>query len=95
MSYWAELDPSNKVIRVLAGDNNEPDEGESFMNSLGGTWVKTSFNSSIRKNYAGIGFSYDLTRDAFIPPKCHDLAILDEATCRWTCEDSFHEATFI
>ena len=42
MSHWAEIDSNNIVLRVLVGDNNEPDEGEAFMNSLGGTWVKTS-----------------------------------------------------
>ena len=83
MSYWAEIDNNNKVIRVLVGDNNQPDEGEAFMNSLGGTWIKTSYNGNIRKNYAGIGFSYDAVRDAFIAPKPFNSWILDEATCRW------------
>ena len=95
MSHWAEIDSNNKVIRVLVGDNNALDEGQSFMESLGGTWVKTSYNAKIRKNFAGIGFSYDETRDAFIPAKCHELAILDEETCLWTCEDIAHEATII
>jgi len=95
MSHWAELDENNKVIRVLVGDNNEPDEGESFMNSLGGTWVKTSYNATIRKNYAGIGFTYDKTLDAFIPPKCHDEAILSEITCRWDCSNGEHQTALI
>jgi hypothetical protein len=69
MSHWAEIDENNKVIRVLVGDNNEPDEGESFMNSLGGTWVKTSYNSNIRGVYAGIGFTYNETEDIFITPQ--------------------------
>jgi hypothetical protein len=90
MSHWAEIDDSNIVLRVLVGNNNEADEGEAFMNSLGGTWVKTSYNGNIRKNYAGIGYAYDSGRDAFIPPKCHDVAVLDEATCQWTCEDASH-----
>lgn len=90
MSHWAELDQDNKVIRVLVGDNNEPDEGEAFMNSLGGVWVKTSYNATIRKNYAGIGFTYDETLDAFIAPKCHDEAILDEKTAQWICGNEAH-----
>jgi len=90
MSHWAEIDDSNIVLRVLVGNNNEADEGEAFMNSLGGTWVKTSYNGNIRKNYAGIGYTYDSGRDAFIPPKCHDIAVLDETTCQWTCEDASH-----
>jgi hypothetical protein len=80
-------------LRVLVGDNNEPDEGEAFMNSLGGTWVKTSYNANIRKNYAGIGYSYDAGRDAFIAPKpeCHPEAItFDEETCTWSCPDATH-----
>ena len=91
MSHWAEIDNSNKVIRVLVGDNNEPDEGEAFINSLGGTWVKTSINANIRKNFAGIGFSYDQDLDAFIPSKCHSSATLDESTCRWVCNDINHQ----
>jgi hypothetical protein len=90
MSHWAEIDESNTVLRVLVGNNNEADEGEAFMNSLGGTWVKTSYNGNIRKNFAGIGYTYDSTRDAFIPPACHEIAVLDEETCTWTCEDPTH-----
>jgi hypothetical protein len=91
MSHWAELDSDNKVIRVTVGDNNESDEGYQWLlDNLGGNWVKTSYNGNIRKNYAGIGYTYDETRDAFIAPKCHDVAILDEATCIWTCEDASH-----
>ena len=44
MSHWAEIDENNIVLRVLVGNNSEPDEGEAFMNLLGGTWVKTSYN---------------------------------------------------
>jgi hypothetical protein len=83
MSHWAEIDNNNVVLRVLVGDNGAPDEGESFMKSLGGTWVKTSYNGNIRKNYAGIGYTYDATRDAFIAPKPFDSWVLDEETCRW------------
>jgi hypothetical protein len=83
MSHWAEINDSNIVLRVLVGDNNAPDEGQSFMESLGGTWIKTSYNGNIRKNYAGIGFTYDATRDAFIAPKPFNSWVLDEATCRW------------
>jgi len=83
MSHWAEIDENNIVTRVLVGNNSEPDEGEAFMNSLGGTWVKTSYNGTIKKNYAGIGYSYDSSRDAFIAPKPFDSWELDEDTCRW------------
>lgn len=58
--------------------------------NLSGTWVQTSFNGNIRFNYAGIGYSYDAVRDAFIPPKCHDEATLNEDTCRWNCTNAEH-----
>jgi hypothetical protein len=96
MSHWAEIDSNNIVLRVLVGDNNDPagDEGYQWLlDNLGGTWVKTSYNANIRKNYAGIGYSYDAGRDAFIPPKpeCHpDAIIFDEQTCTWSCPDATH-----
>jgi len=98
MSHWAELDKDNKVIRVTVGDNKEPDEGYQWLiDNLGGTWVKTSYNGTIRKNFAGIGFTYDEGRDAFIPPKsnCHDDEILDELTCLWVCNNSEHPTEII
>lgn len=91
MSHWAEINEDNKVIRVLVGDNEASDEGESFMKSLGGTWVKTSFNGTIRKNFASIGYSYDLKLDAFIPPKCHTEATLNKTTCLWNCTNAEHK----
>jgi hypothetical protein len=83
VSHWAEIDNTNTVIRVLVGDNNMPDEGEFLMNSLGGTWVKTSYNGNIRKNFAGVGYTYDETRDAFIAPEPDNQIGFDEETCRW------------
>ena len=92
MSHWAELDANNIVLRVTVGDNNEPDEGYQWLlDNLGGTWVQTSYNKRIRKNFAGIGFTYDEVRDAFIPPKCHEIAQLDETTCLWECLDVSHK----
>lgn len=93
MSHWAELDERNIVIRVLVGDNNDSNGDEGYrwlIDNLGGNWVKTSYNGKIRFNYAGIGYSYDENLDAFIPPKCHDIAILDESVCLWICEDLSH-----
>jgi hypothetical protein len=83
VSHWAEIDNTNTVIRVLVGDNNLPDEGEAFMNSLGGTWIKTSYNGTIRKNFAGAGYTYDETRDAFIAPEPDNQIGFDEETCQW------------
>ena len=91
MSHFAELDSENKVIRVLVGDNSMSNEGlDWIIDNLGGTWIQTSYNSNIRFNYAGIGYTYDEGRDAFIAPKCHDEAVLDEASCRWDCENADH-----
>ena len=83
MAHWAEIDANNIVIRVLVGDNNASDEGQSFMELLGGTWIKTSYNNNIRFNYAGIGMTYDKVRDAFIAPEPEGNIGFDEATCRW------------
>jgi len=70
MAHWAELDNDNIVIRVTVGDNNEPDEGYQWLlDNLGGRWIKTSYNATIRGKFAGIGDSYDELLDAFIPPK--------------------------
>ena len=95
MSHWAEINEQNIVLRVTVGDNNDPagDEGYQWLiDNLGGTWIKTSYNSNIRKNYAGVGYTYDATRDAFIAPKpnCHSEVVLDETTCRWTCSNAEH-----
>jgi hypothetical protein len=81
MSHWAEIDNDNKVIRVLVGDNNDPngDEGYQWLiDNLGGTWVKTSYNSNIRKQYAGIGFTYDAINDLFIAPQPYPSWSLDQ-----------------
>jgi len=86
MAHWAEIDKDNVVLRVLVGDNNDSagDEGHQWLiDNLGGTWIKTSYNGTIRKNFAGIGFSYDEKRDAFIPPKLFPSWILNEETCQW------------
>jgi hypothetical protein len=82
MSHWAQIDDNNIVTQVLVGPNYG-DEGEAFFNALGGTWVKTSYNGNIRKNYAGIGYTYDADRDAFIAPKPFNSWLLDEDTCQW------------
>jgi hypothetical protein len=72
VSHWAEIDNDNKVIRVLVGDNNDPagDEGYQWLvDNLGGTWIKTSYNSKIRGTYAGIGYTYNPDEDIFVTPQ--------------------------
>jgi hypothetical protein len=90
MSHFAELNAENKVIRVLVGDNNDPagDEGYQWLlDNFGGTWVKTSYNGNIRFNYAGIGYTYDEGRDAFIAPEPEGNLGFDETTCQWIMPD--------
>jgi hypothetical protein len=91
MAHVAKLDENNIVTEVIVVSNDyEPNVAQFAIDLFGGTWVQTSYNGNIRKNYAGIGYSYDQTRDAFIPPKCHEEAVLDEATCLWTCTNPTH-----
>jgi hypothetical protein len=94
MAHFAEIDPNGgTVLRVLVVPNEEEHRGQDFLANelgLGGVWIQTSYNNNIRYNYAGIGFTYDATRDAFIAPKCHDEATLDEATCQWNCSNEDH-----
>ncbi len=84
MSHFAELDENNIVLRVLVGDNNLPNEGyDWFVENLGGTWVQTSYNGTIRKNFAGIGYRYDEELDAFIAPKPFESWTLNRQTANW------------
>ncbi len=86
MAHWAEIDENNIVIRVTVGDNDDPngDEGYQWLiDNLGGAWIKTSYNGTIRKNFAGIGYAYDEALDAFIPPQPFASWLLDEVTCQW------------
>lgn len=90
MGHWAKIDDNNKVTQVIVAD----DYKEHWLTiNLGGTWKRTSYNTRggqhlldgepFRKNYAGIGYTYDEKRDAFIPPKPFDSWILNEETCLW------------
>lgn len=88
MAHYVELDGDNKVLRVVVVNNDyEPTEadGIAWCHGFfgGGTWKKTSYNATIRKNYAGVGFTYDASRDAFIPPQPHPTWVLNEETCNW------------
>jgi len=94
MAHFAQLDENNVVTQVIVVHNNDctldgvENEivGVLFCKSLFGTetkWKQTSYNGTIRKNYAGIGFAYDAERDAFIPPKPFASWVLKEDTCLW------------
>jgi hypothetical protein len=84
------------VTEVITGiDETETIEGldtETWYGNFRGQLCKrTSYNNNIRFNYAAIGNAYDEVRDAFIAPKCHDEAELDETTCRWSCVNDEHD----
>ena len=88
MAHYAFLNENNFVTQVIAGiDETELIEGLSpeiwYSNFTNQTCIRTSYNGNIRKNFAGIGYSYDLDLDAFIPPKPFNSWILDEETCKW------------
>jgi hypothetical protein len=93
MAHFAELGEDNVVLRVIvvADRDTQDDTGQEVesigaqfcRNLLGGTWKKTSYNGNIRKNYAGVGYTYDSQRDAFIPPRPFASWQLNEDTCRW------------
>ena len=90
MAHFAELNDNNIVIRVLVTDNDFPNEGYDWLvETFGGTWVQTSYNARIRKNYAGVGFIYDEDLDAFIPPKPFDSWLLNEETCLWEAPEPY------
>jgi hypothetical protein len=95
MAHFAQLDDNSKVTNVIViGDADCKDSkgkeseaiGIEFCKSLFGEeteWVKTSYNGSIRKNFAGIGFTYEKARDAFIPPKPFESWLLNDNDCTW------------
>ena len=109
MAHFAEIDENGIVLRVLVVDNAQESNGQDFLANtlgLGGTWVKTSYNTlggvhtnggtPLRKNYAGVGYTYDSIRDAFIAPKPYPSWILNEETCIWeapiampTCDEMY------
>jgi hypothetical protein len=92
MAHFAKLDENNIVIEVNVVNNesldstNEEASGIAFLTEWSGgysNWKQTSYNGNFRKNYAGIGYTYDSVRDAFIPPKPFNSWILNEDTCLW------------
>jgi len=102
MAHYAFLDETNIVTEVIVGiDETETIEGLEpevwYENFKGLKCVRTSYNGRIRFNYAGIGYTYDEVRDAFIAPKinCHPEEVLDEATCQWVCSNPVHDIKII
>lgn len=95
MAHFAKLDDNNIVTEVVVVNNNvlldssgveQEGIGVEFLKNLYGSstnWKQTSYSSSIRKNYAGIGFTYDSVRDAFIAPQPYESWLFDEEDCKW------------
>ena len=94
MAHFAQLDDNNVVTQVIVVHNNEfmvdgvefEEKGIEFCQSLFGPntyWKQTSYNNSFRKNYAGVGYTYDFQRNAFIAPRPYPSWILNEQTCQW------------
>ena len=80
MSHFAKINSDSIVTEVIVAEQafiNSGAVGDSFL------WVQTSYNNNFRKNYAGIGFTYDSTRDAFIPPQPYPSWTLNEDTCQY------------
>jgi len=92
MAHFAQLE-NNIVTKVIVVSNQDildengqesEQKGIDFCsNLLGGTWKQTSYHAKIRKNYAGVGYKYDATLDAFIPPQPYASWVLDETTAQW------------
>jgi len=81
MAHFAQIDENNIVTQVLVVPDNAEDRGQDYLANdlaLGGTWIQTSYNNRIRKNYAGIGFSYDPVNDWFVAPQPYPSWSLDE-----------------
>ena len=81
MSHFAKINNDKIVTKVIVAEQdfiNSGSVGDSFR------WIQTSYNNNFRKNFAGVGFTYDASRDAFIPPKPYPSWTLVEDTCQWT-----------
>jgi hypothetical protein len=89
MAHYAFIDDNSIVTQVIPGRNeDEVVEGISdweayYAEVYGQTCFRTSYNGNIRYNYAGVGYTYDADRDAFIEPKPYESWVLDEVTCQW------------
>jgi hypothetical protein len=96
MAHFAQLDENDIVVQVIVVPNNQQHRGQEFCADdlgLGGTWVQTSYNGNIRKNYAGAGMKFDRTRDAFIAPQPYPSWVLNEDTCVWEAPIARPEST--
>jgi len=101
MAHFAKLDDDNKVIEVNVVNNsalnpkNEEESGIEFLTEWSGgylNWKQTSYNATIRGNYAGVGYTYLPLEDIFMPVKCHTEAVLNAVAAKWDCTNEDHDA---
>jgi hypothetical protein len=92
MAHHAKIENGIVTSVIVTMDSDEDTFAARMLAETGEQWVRTSYNGRIRYNYAGIGYVYDSIRDAFIPPKCHSEATINESTCQWDCSNADHNA---
>jgi hypothetical protein len=92
MAHHAKIENGIVTSVIVTCDADEDTFADRMFAETGEQWVRTSYNGRIRYNYASIGYVYDSVRDAFIPPKCHDEATINELTCQWDCSNADHDA---
>ena len=90
MAHHAKIENGIVTAVIVTMDSDEDTFADRMLAETGEQYVRTSFNNRIRYNFAGIGYVYDSIRDAFIPPKCHDEATVNELTCQWDCNNADH-----
>jgi hypothetical protein len=98
MAHFAKLDENNVVVEVNAVSNdaldtsNEEASGLAFLTEWSGgyaNWKQTSYNATFRKSFAGLGYTYDASRDAFIAPKPFESWLLNEDSCKWEAPTAY------
>ena len=95
MAHHAKIENGIVTQVIVTCDSDEDTFADRMLAETGEQWVRTSYNGKIRYNFAAVGNVYDSIRDAFIAPRCHTEAILNEATCRWNCDNDDHKPKVI
>jgi hypothetical protein len=88
MEHFAKINQQRIVTQVIVAD-------EDHIDTIPGTWIQTWVDGEYRKNFAGVGYSYDYIRDAFIAPQPYSSWILDESTCQWKAPIDYPSSNFI
>jgi hypothetical protein len=86
MAHFAKINQKRIVTQVIVAD-------EAYIETLPGTWIQTSYTAEYRKNYAGIGYTYDYLKDAFIPPQIYSSWVLNEDTCQWEAPVAYPDSS--